>query len=144
VTLPVLGVSAVVVHDGDLLLVQRGHRPHLGEWALPGGRVEGGELLVEAVVRELREETGLEGACGELVGWSESFGDALTGDDDAADTHFVVLAFEVTVLDRRDPQPGDDADAARWVPLSEVGELPRLVEGLAEFLHEHDVIDTIT
>ena len=139
-TAPVLGVSAVVVHDGDLLLVRRGKAPHLGEWALPGGRVEGGELLVEAVVRELQEETGLEGACGELVGWSESFGADVGGDD----AHYVVLAFEVTVLDRQDPEAGDDADAARWVPLSEVGELPSLVDGLAEFLHEHGVLDTIT
>lgn len=134
-TMPILGVSAVVVHDGDLLLVQRGKDPHLGEWALPGGRVEGGEMLVEAVVRELREETDLEGACGELLGWTEAFSE---------DAHYVVLAFEVTVLDRQEPAAGDDASSARWVPLSEVGELASLVDGLAEFLHEHDVLDTIT
>jgi ADP-ribose pyrophosphatase YjhB (NUDIX family) len=140
VTAPVLGVGAMVVHDGDLLLVRRGRGANVGEWALPGGRVEGGELLVEAVVRELQEETGLEGACGELVGWTEVFGPS--GGD--ADAHFVVLVFEVTVLDRQDPEAGDDAEAARWVPLSEVAELRPLVDGLAEFLHEHGVLDTIT
>lgn len=131
---PLLCVGAVVVHDGDLLLIRRGRGPAQGLWAVPGGRVENGELMVEAVVRELREETSLEGACGELVGWIERFD---------GDEHFVILDFEVTVLDRVEPTPGDDAAEARWVALADVAELP-LADGLAEFLHEHGIIDTIT
>jgi 8-oxo-dGTP diphosphatase len=130
---PVLGISAIVQHDGDLLLVRRGRGPAGGRWALPGGHVEPGELLAEAVVRELREETGLEGACGRLVGYNQVFLD---------EVHFVVLSFEVTVLERVPPTPGDDAADARWVPVSEVLELP-LVDGLAEFLGDHGVLDTI-
>ncbi len=130
---PRVGVGAIVVHDGDLLLVRRGHGPAAGYWAVPGGRVEPGELLAEAVVRELAEETGLEGTCGSLVGWAER-----------VDTeHWVILDFEVTVLERSPPVAGTDAAEARWVPCEEVSELA-LVEGLAEFLHEHGVIDTIT
>lgn len=121
-----------MVHDGDLLLVRRGHGPAAGEWSVPGGRVDPGELLAQAVVRELFEETGLEGVCGELVGWVERLGDE----------HYVILDFEVTILDRREPTPGSDAAEARWVPLEEVADL-QLVEGLAEFLHEHDMLDTI-
>lgn len=130
---PTLGVSAIVLHDGDLLLVRRGRGPAAGWWALPGGHVEVGEVLAEAVVRELREETALEGACGRLVNYAESFLDG---------QHFVILSFEVTVLDRTQPVAGDDAAEARWVPLSEVAEL-NLVEGLAEFLHENGVLDVI-
>ena len=103
---------------------------------MPGGRVERGELLAEAVTRELREETGLEGVCGELIGWVELV-------DDTLDHHFVVADFEVTVLDDTVPVAGDDAAEARWVPLGAVTEL-NLVEGLAEFLHEHGILDVIT
>src|SRR5690606_20497788 len=98
----------------------------------PGGRVEPGELLAEAVVREVREETGIECVCGELVGWVERFDD---------DHHFVILDFEATVLTDDEPVAGDDAAEARWVPLSELLEL-RLVEGLAEFLHDNGVLDS--
>jgi mutator protein MutT len=57
---PIVGVGGVVVHDGAVLLVQRAAEPLKGQWSLPGGAVELGETLVEAVQRELREETGLE------------------------------------------------------------------------------------
>jgi 8-oxo-dGTP diphosphatase len=128
-------VGAVVVDDDRLLLIRRGHGPAAGEWSLPGGRVEGGELLAEAVVRELREETGLEVVCGDLLGWVERMGD---------DHHFVILDFVATLLgpDNAEPVAGDDAAEAAWVPLHEVAD-HRLVEGLAEFLHEHGVIATI-
>jgi 8-oxo-dGTP diphosphatase len=90
-------------------------------------------LLAEAVVRELREETGLEGVCAELVGWVERISD---------DFHHVILDFKVTLLERGEPVAGDDAAEAAWVPLHEVAEL-NLVEGLAEFLHEHGILEVI-
>ena len=132
---PEVCVGAVVVDDDRLLMIRRGRGPAAGEWSLPGGRVEGGELLAEAVVRELREETGLEVVCGDLLGWVESMGD---------DHHFVILDFVATLLgpDNAEPVAGDDAAEAAWVPLHEVAD-HRLVEGLAEFLHEHGVIATI-
>ena len=130
---PEVCVGAVVVVDGRLLLVRRGRGPGAGEWSVPGGRVEPGETLAEAVVRELAEETGLEGVCGELVGWVERIGD---------DHHFVILDFEVTVLDGQDAVAGDDAAEVAWVPLPDVAE-QRLVDGLAEFLHDHAIIRTI-
>lgn len=56
---PLVGVGAVVVREGAVLLVQRAREPLAGQWSLPGGLVELGETLEQAVVRELREETGL-------------------------------------------------------------------------------------
>lgn len=130
---PQLCVGAVVVDDERLLLIRRGHGPAAGEWAVPGGRVEEGEVLAEAVLRELREETAIEGVCGPLLGWVELIGD---------DHHYVVLDFTVTLLEPQEPAAGDDAAEAAWVPLHEVAEL-RLVAGLAEFLHEHGVLEVI-
>lgn len=131
---PRLGVSAVVVDGDDLLLIRRGRRPYEGMWALPGGGVETGETLAEAVTRELAEETGLEGACGALVGVREDIG---------PDGHFVVLVHRVHLMAREEPMAGDDAAAARWVPLGDVAEQD-LVPGLAELLGDHDIIPTIT
>ena len=131
---PQVCVGAIVVEDGRLLLIRRGRGPAQGEWSVPGGRVEAGELLAEAVVRELAEETGLEGVCGQLLGWVERVGDG---------HHFVILDFVVTLLDAdATPVAGDDAAEVEWVPLHELAER-RLVEGLAEFLHDHGIIETI-
>lgn len=132
---PEVCVGAVAVLDDRLLLIRRGHGPAAGEWSLPGGRVEGGETLAEAVVRELAEETGLEAVCDDLVGWVERIGDGY---------HFVILDFRVTVLDDPDavPEAGSDAAEAAWVPLDEVTHL-RLTEGLAEFLHAHGIVPVI-
>ena len=130
---PQLCVGAVVVEEGRLLLIRRGTPPGQGRWSVPGGRVETGETLGEAVVRELAEETGLDGLCGSLLGWVERI---------HADHHFVILDFVVEVLEPAEPVAGGDAAEAAWVPLEDVAELD-LVDGLAEFLHEHGVLDTI-
>ena len=127
-------VGAIVVDDERLLLVRRGRGAAAGTWSVPGGRVEAGETVQEAVLRELREETGIEGVCGELVGWVERFDEG---------RHYVILDFRVSVLEATTPVAGDDAAEARWVPLSDVAEL-NLVDGLAEFLHEHGILRTIT
>jgi mutator protein MutT len=130
---PQVCVGAVAVDDGRLLLVRRGRGPAQGEWSVPGGRVEPGETVGEAVVRELAEETGLEGLCGPLLGWVERIGD---------DHHHVILDFVVEVIGG-EAVAGDDAAEVAWVPLEDVAEMTNLVEGLAEFLHEHGVLDVI-
>ena len=128
-----VAVGAIVRRGDELLLVRRGREPAVGEWSVPGGRVEPGETLMEAVVREREEETGLRGVCGPLVGWVERIGD---------DWHFVILDFEATVAGDAEPLAGDDALEARWWPVGEVAKLD-LVDGLAEFLHDYGVIPTI-
>lgn len=134
---PVLAVSAIVVDDERILLVRRGHGRAAGTWAPPGGRVEFGETLMEAVTRELREETGVEGFCGEVIGLIELL------PDEQVDDHTVIVAHRVDLLESVEPGAGSDAVEARWVPLVDVAEL-RLAPGVAEFLHDHQVIDTFT
>ena len=131
---PEVCVGAVATDDGCLLLIRRGHGPAAGEWSIPGGRVNAGETLAEAVVRELAEETGVEAVCDSLVGWVERIGDGY---------HYVIFDFLVTILSGDPPVAGDDAAEARWIPLDQVAEL-RLVEGLAEFLHDNGIIEVIT
>jgi 8-oxo-dGTP diphosphatase len=130
---PELCVGAVVVDDDRLLLVRRGHGPAAGTWSVPGGRVDRNETLAEAVLRELAEETGLDGVCDELIGWVERID---------AGHHFVILDFRVSVLDPGEPVAGSDAAEAAWVPLADVAGL-RLADGLAEFLHENGILETI-
>ncbi len=130
---PRVAVGAIVVVDDRILLIRRGTAPHKGKWSVPGGRVETGELLAEAVVRELAEETGLEGVCETLVGVVERFDD----------THMLILDYRVTLLEPdRVPVAGDDASAVSWVPFEELADWD-LVEGLAEFLSDHRIIRTI-
>ncbi len=129
---PEVCVGAVAVDRDRILMIRRGHGPGAGWWSVPGGRVEHGETLAEATVRELREETGLEGVCGGLVGWVER----LDGPE-----HFVIFDFAVTVLDPMPPTAGDDAAEAAWVPLDELCEL-RLVDGLAELLYDKGILTT--
>lgn len=128
---PEICVGAVVVDDERLLMIRRGHGPAAGEWSVPGGRVEVGETLAEAVVREVMEETGLEVVCDDLLGWVERISD---------EDHFVILDFRASLLGGADePTAGDDAAEAAWVPLHQVSDLA-LVEGLAEFLRDHGVL----
>ena len=121
---PEVCVGAVVLRDDRLLLVRRGHGPAVGQWSLPGGRVEWGETLAAAVVREVAEETGLEATCDGFADWVERIGD---------DYHYVIADFWVTVDRAGPPVAGDDAAEARWVPLTGLGEL-HLTSGLADFL----------
>lgn len=130
---PEICVGAVAVDAERILLVRRGRGPAAGAWSLPGGRVESGETLAEAVVRELEEEAGIEGVCGPMIGWVERIDD---------DHHFVILDFSVDVLEGVEPVAGDDAAEAMWVPLDEIAQL-NVVPGLLEFLHEHGVVDVI-
>jgi 8-oxo-dGTP diphosphatase len=119
----VLAVGGIAVRGGALLLVRRAKQPARGLWSLPGGRVEGGEYLTDAVAREMREETGLSATARGLAGIFEVPGSP----------HYVVLDFFVEIEGGEEPAPGGDVSEARWVPFDDVLSLeatPRLVETL--------------
>ncbi|HVL64665.1 MAG TPA: NUDIX domain-containing protein [Actinomycetota bacterium] len=123
---PIVAVGAVVVADGRLLMVRRGRAPAVGRWSLPGGRVEHGEKLADAVAREVREETGLTVDVAELVGVFEV----------TAPEHFVILDYRAHASAPLRPTPAGDAAEARWVPLDEICELectPGFVETLTRW-----------
>ena len=123
-----VAVGAVALRGREILLVRRGRGAAVGEWSLPGGRVECGETLKAAVAREVLEETGLGVKVGRFLGWAERMG------EEPAPYHYVILDFAAEPLDAGAPvRPGDDASAAAWVPVDEIASLG-LVAGLAEFL----------
>lgn len=107
---------------GRLLLIQRGHPPGQGLWSLPGGRKEPGESDAEALVREVREETGLEVSPGPLAG-------SFFTDDFAINDYLATVTGGVLTA-------GDDAADARWCSETDLVRLP-LTEGLLEFLAKH-------
>jgi 8-oxo-dGTP diphosphatase len=123
-TAPQVAVGAVIVEDGALLMVQRARDPGRGLWSIPGGRVEHGEYLSDALAREVKEETNLDIEVGALLGIAE-----VTGDP-----HYVILDFEASVRSDRSPAAaGDDVSEVRWVRLDEIENLectPRFVEFL--------------
>ena len=116
--LPVVPCVGAVVHDaaGRLLLIRRGHDPHRGLWSLPGGRIEAGESPEQAVVREVREETGLDVVPGRQVGRVTISGDGVVFD-------VLDLACELLRPDG-EPTPGDDATEALFADAAALAGLP--------------------
>jgi mutator protein MutT len=115
---PLVGVGAIIIDQGRVLLVKRGHPPLAGEWSIPGGVLELGETLRQAAVREAWEETCLTVETADLLGVYDR-----VLRDDAGRTlyHFVLVDF----LCRRvagEPHAADDADEVRWFTLPEIAE----------------------
>jgi mutator protein MutT len=107
---PIVGVGGVVVQDGQALIVKRAHEPRKGEWSLPGGIVELGETLVEAVKRELKEETGLDVEVGEVV---EVF-DRVHHAGGRIQYHFVIVDYLCRPVGGT-LRAADDAEDVAWV-----------------------------
>ena len=117
----VLGVGAVIWNErGEVLLIRRLNPPRQNEWSLPGGRVEFGESLREAVVREVREETSLDIEVLAFIDVAELIDDAPAGADG---THYVLVDFCARVLAGKLAAASDAADA-RWFSTPEIDALP--------------------
>lgn len=123
---PVVAVAAIVFDAaGRVLLIERGRPPGIGQWTVPGGKVQHGEALAVAVAREVREETGLEVTVGALVEVVERVVPA-----EAGAYHYVILDYLAVATDpTAAPVPGDDARAAAFVDAAALARLP-LTAGL--------------
>ena len=126
---PFLAVSAAIFRNGKVLVVRRARKPALNLYTLPGGAVEAGETLVEAAIREVREETSLSIEPVALAGHRE-----VIARDDAGkvERHFVILCFASRWLSG-EPVLSDELDDSRWVDPSELGNY-RNTDGLAEIV----------
>lgn len=111
-TAPVAAVGVICLRGDEVLLVRRGRPPRLGEWSLPGGRVEPGETVRDAALRELREETGVEAELGPLV-------DVVDGLFPEDGRHYVLIDFAARWT-AGEPVAGDDAAEARFWPVKDV------------------------
>lgn len=133
---PILAVSAAIFRDGKVLLVRRARKPALGAYTLPGGVVEAGETLSEAVAREVLEETGLVIAPVTLAGYREVITRATDG---RAERHFVILCFASRWVSG-EVVLNDELDDHRWIAPAEVAGfkttdgLPAIVAAAAERL----------
>jgi len=116
---PFLGVGALIIADGRILMCRRGKPPYVGYWSIPGGLVELGEPLVEALHREVREETGLEVA---VIRLSEIYERITEDDEGRTEYHFVLLDY-LCRMESGTLKAGDDAADVRWFTRAELASL---------------------
>jgi 8-oxo-dGTP diphosphatase len=113
---PVPAVGVVCLRGDEVLLIRRGRPPRLGEWSLPGGRIEWGEAARDAALRELREETGVEAELGELLDVVDG---VFPGDPPR---HYVLIDYAARWR-AGEPRAGDDAAEAAFHPRAAVDAL---------------------
>ena len=106
----------MIVRDGKALIIKRAHEPRKGEWSLPGGLIDLGESLTDAVRREIKEETGLDVELGPII---ETFDRIHRDGDGRIRYHFVIIDY-VCWPKGGDAVAGSDADAVAWVTADEV------------------------
>ncbi len=126
---PYLAVSAAIIRDGKVLVVRRARKPALNLYTLPGGVVEAGETLADAVVREVREETALEIEPVGLAGHREVI---VRDAEGRVERHFVIMSFAARWR-AGEPVLNEELDDARWIDPSELAGY-RTTDGLAEIV----------
>jgi ADP-ribose pyrophosphatase YjhB (NUDIX family) len=126
---PFLAVSAAIVRDGKILVVRRARPPAHGVYTLPGGVVEVGETLVEAVAREIREETGMTIEPVALAGFRET---VVRDAQDRVERHFVILCFAAR-WQAGEPVLNEELSEAHWIDPAELAGI-NTTPGLAEIV----------
>jgi ADP-ribose pyrophosphatase YjhB (NUDIX family) len=126
---PYLAVSAAIIRDGRVLVARRARGPALGVWSVPGGVVEAGETLTEALVREIEEETAMTIEPVALAGHREV---VVRDDDRRVSRHFVILCFAARWISG-DLRLNEELAEACWLKPAELAGL-QTTEGLAEIV----------
>lgn len=116
---PLVGIGAVLISEGKILLEKRGNEPGRGQWSIPGGLVELGESTEQTLVREVKEETGLEV---ESAGLIDVVGNAVRDEAGKIKYHFVIIDY-LTKIKGGTLKAGTDAEELKWVDLAEVERL---------------------
>lgn len=119
-TQPVLAASVAVFRDDRVLLAARGKPPYEGLFTLPGGRVEPGETLAQAALRELREEVGVEAR---LIGFLQPM-EVIDRDPEGRVSRHIVILAHAAFWVSGEPHIGPEARDVRWVTESEIADLP--------------------
>ncbi len=116
---PVLGVGALIFEGSKILLVQRGKPPFVGYWSVPGGIVETGERLEDALVREVWEETGLRVTADSIATVFERI---IPDESGGCEYHYVLIDFYCT-LRAGELRAGDDASGVQWFEIDRLADL---------------------
>lgn len=124
---PLIGVGAIIIKDSRVVLVKRAHPPLEGQWSIPGGVLEVGELVRDAAIREAREETALQVEPGELLG---VFDRVLRHPDGRVQYHYVLIDFLCRVTSGELLAAGDAAEAA-WFRAEQLSSLHLAEDTLA-------------
>ncbi len=129
---PIPAVGVVCLRGDEVLLIRRGTPPRQGEWSLPGGRIEPGEKAVDAALRELREETGVEARIVGLI-------DVVDGMFPDIGRHYVLIDY-AAVWTTGEPTAGDDVVEARFFSLDDIdtlidwGETRRIIRAAVKMI----------
>ena len=135
---PILAVSAAVFREGRVLIVRRGRAPLIGHFSLPGGVVEVGETLAEAVARELAEEVGVSAR---IVGFNRHV-EAIAHEGDRIRTHFVIASFVARWISG-EARVSDEVDRVDWInpaaapPSPTTPELSEIIASAARIESQH-------
>ena len=133
---PIPAVGVVCLRGDQVLLIRRGTPPRLGEWSLPGGQIEPGEKAIDAALRELREETGVEADVVGLI-------DVVDGVFAEIDRHYVLIDYAATWR-AGEPMAGDDAAEAAFHPLGAVEQLVGWSETTRVIAEAHRMITAMS
>jgi 8-oxo-dGTP diphosphatase len=116
---PIIAVGAVIWNDRkEVVLIRRGTPPRKGQWSIPGGKLEWGETLEQALLREVREETGL---IVDIVGLIEIVNSMTRNEAGAVTHHYVLIDFTARHVSG-ELRAGSDAEEARWIALQQIGQ----------------------
>jgi mutator protein MutT len=129
---PVVGVGAIIISEGKILIEKRKNEPSKGKWSIPGGLVELGENIEQAVIREVKEETGLDVEAPHLIDIVDNISLDAKG---KVKYHYVIIDYLVTVRGGL-LKAASDADELKWVPFSEVEEYD-LTKSFRDFFQQN-------